>query len=120
MLSTVPLRAQAVLSPCPEVLINEKYDHIPYRQYHVQGWDTVVSCAHPSIEISSEPYIPVQFFNGTYLVEQIPYAPADTTFSAGTRMPVTTDDDFSATATPTLSTFSASARLPLCLAPTDW
>ena len=100
MLSTVPLRAQAVLSPCPEVLINEKYDHIPYRQYHVQGWDTVVSCAHPSIEISSEPYIPVQFFNGTYLVEQIPYAPADTTFSAGTRMPVTTDDDFSATATP--------------------
>ena len=95
-----PAVAQNVLSPCPEVLIKEKYDHVPYKQYRAMGWDTVVSCAHPTIELSCEPYIPVQFFNGTYLVEEIPYNPVDTTFSAGTRMPVTTDDDFAEAATP--------------------
>ena len=100
LLVTDAVEAQTVLSPCPEVLINEKYDHVPYRQYRAKGWDTVVSCAHPQIELSTEPYVPVQFFNGTYLVEEIPYAPADTTFTAGTRMPITTDDDFAAEPTP--------------------
>ena len=95
-----PSKAQNVFSPCPEVLINEKYDHVPYRQYRAQGWDTAVTCAHRQIVLSSEPYIPVQYFNGTYIVEEIPYDPADTTFSGGTRMPVTTDDDFSVAPTP--------------------
>ena len=75
--------ASQVTSPCPEVLINEKYDHVPLRQYRVLGWDTVVSCEHPSIELTAEPYIPVQFFNGTYTVEEIPFNPPDTTFYLG-------------------------------------
>ncbi len=99
VLAMRPASAQKVFSPCPEVLINEKYDHVPCRPYRAQGWDTVVSCAHPQIELSSEPYIPVQYFNGTYVVDTIPYAPADPTFSRGTRMPVTTDDDFAADST---------------------
>jgi subtilisin-like proprotein convertase family protein len=35
----------------------------------------------------------VQYFNGTYLVEEVPYNPADTTFSLGTGM-LNPDDNF--------------------------
>ena len=86
--------AQQVTSPCPEVLISEKYDHVPYRQYRSQGWDTVVTCDNRQIELTAEPYIPVQFFNGTYLVEQIPYNPPDTSFHFGTQLPNGADDKF--------------------------
>lgn len=34
---------------------------------------------------TAEPYIPVQYFNGTYTVETIPYSPADTSFRPGAR-----------------------------------
>lgn len=91
--------AQTVKSPCPEVLIDQKYDHIGSQAYRRMGWDTAVSCNVSTIEISSEPYIPVQYFNGTYLVEQIPYNPPDSTFSRGTAMPISTDDDFAETMT---------------------
>ncbi len=75
-----PCNAQTVTSPCPEVLINEKYDHVPLSQYQEQGWDTAVTCATPTIELSSEPYVPVQYFNGTYVVEEIPFNPPDPSF----------------------------------------
>lgn len=88
-----------VTSPCPEVLINQKYDHIPSRYYRQQGWDTAATCAHRTITLSAEPYIPVQRFNGYYTVETIPYNPPDTSFAQGTRMPINTDDDFAASST---------------------
>lgn len=90
---------QTFVRPCPEVLINEKYDHIGNPVYNGFGWDTAVSCDVHTIELTSEPYIPVQYFNGTYLVEEIEYNPPDPTFSRGTAMPISTDDDFAATAT---------------------
>ena len=87
-------KSQEVTSPCPEVLIKEKYDHVGSFRYRQQGWDTVVTCSTRELDISVEPYIPVQYFNGTYLVEQIPYNPPDTSFSLGTRMPIGIDDVF--------------------------
>lgn len=95
----VGARAQSNPSPCPEVRIVQKYDHVVNPQYQAQGWDTAVTCAERTIELNAEPYIPVQYFNGTYQVDEIPYAPADPSFSQGTKMPISTDDDFSATAT---------------------
>ncbi len=95
--------AQEVVSPCPEVKLEQKPDYIRehidhnYHQninYRNQHWDTVVSCAVHTLELSAEPYIPVQYFNGTYIVEQIPYNPPDTSFSQGTRMPIGIDDVF--------------------------
>lgn len=71
-----------VISPCPEVQIKQKHDHTPKAQYRHNGWDTVIDCNTPGegIILSCMPYIPVQYFNGTYVVEQIPYNPPDTTF----------------------------------------
>ncbi len=91
--------AQETVSPCPEVLIDQKYDHVPLRVYREQGWDTAITCENRQIELSTEPYIPVQFFNGTYIVEQVPYNPPDTSFSMGTQMPINTDDNFAGTIT---------------------
>lgn len=39
-----------------------------------------------SLVLTAEPYVPVQFFNGTYSVEQIPYNPVDTSFSMGSNI----------------------------------
>ncbi len=86
-------------SPCPEVLIEQKYDHVNNPRYRAAGWDTAVTCANRTLELVAEPYIPVQYFNGTYLVEQVPYNPPDPTFALGTRMPISTDDDFAGTVT---------------------
>lgn len=94
-------KAQETFNPCPQIIINERVDHVPFRQYSNQGWDTVINRKnHGTIMLTAEPYIPVQYFNGTYLVEEVPYAPADTTFHEGTRMPVSTDDNFSNYSTP--------------------
>ncbi len=88
-------KAQGVFNPCPDIIINERVDHVPYEVYQEQGWDTVINRDnHGMIMLTAEPYIPVQYFNGTYTVEQIPYNPADPTFSLGTRMPIGTDDVF--------------------------
>jgi hypothetical protein len=81
--------------PCPEVQVKQKHDHTPLSRYRRNGWDTVVTCAHRSIELSCAPFIPVQKFNGQYFVDQIAYNPPDPTFALGTRMPISTDDNFS-------------------------
>ena len=86
-------------SPCPEVQIKQKHDHTPFRQYQAQGWDTAVTCNTRRITLSCMPYLPTQWFNGQYTVDQIPYDPPDTTFALGTKMPVSTDDDFAEAAT---------------------
>ena len=82
-------------SPCPEVLIKQKHDHTSIRRYRQQGWDTVVDCNHPEITLTCTPNIPARRFSGTYYVDEIAYNPPDPTFALGTRMPITTDDNFS-------------------------
>ena len=79
-------------SPCPEVLIEQKYDHVNNPRYQAAGWDTAVTCANRTLELVAEPYIPVQYFNGTYLVEQVPYNPPDPTFHMGTNLGIGSDD----------------------------
>ncbi len=71
------------IAPCPEVQIMQKHNHTPKPQYRHYGWDTVIDCNNRregGIILSCMPYIPVQFFNGTYTVEQIAYNPPDTSF----------------------------------------
>ena len=93
--------------PCPEVLIGEKYDHVPLLRYRQQGWDTVVTCAQHEIVLTTEPFIPVQYFNGTYVVTEIPYNPPDPTFyinytgvdtQTKKKMNITADDYFAPSA----------------------
>lgn len=91
-----------VPSRCPEVIIKQKGDHheLPGDhtttvRYRREGWDTVVTCEQRQIVLSCTPNIPARRFNGTYYVDEIPYDPADPTFALGTRMPITTDDNFS-------------------------
>lgn len=102
-------KAQGVFNPCPDIIINERVDHVPYPQYAEQGWDTVINrMNHGTIMLTAEPYIPVQYFNGTYIVEQIPYNPPDTTFYLNypqngpntatlKRLDITSDDKFDPT-----------------------
>ena len=87
----------AIPFPALGVQIKQKHDHTS--AFAAQGWDTVVTLSTPTIELSCMPYIPVQYFNGQYTVDEIPYNPADTSFHAGTRMPISTDDNFAQTAT---------------------
>ena len=71
----------AVQSPCPEVQVMQKHNHTPKPQYRHYGWDTVIDCTtREGITLTCMPYIPVQKFNGTYTVDQIPYNPPDSTF----------------------------------------
>ena len=101
-----------VQSPCPEVQIKQKHDHTPKPQYRHYGWDTVIDCnTRDGIVLSCTPYIPVQYFNGQYTVDEIPYNPPDTTFYLHynaaidasnpykVKMPISTDDDFAASST---------------------
>lgn len=88
-----------VQNPCPEVQIKQKHDHVSLPQYRAMGWDTVITCRERQIVLSCMPYIPVQYFNGYYYVDVIPYNPPDPTFSLGTRMPIGTDDVYASTHT---------------------
>ena len=88
-----------VQSPCPEVQIKQKHDHTPLKQYASQGWDTVVTCAQRSLTLTCMPFLPVQYFNGQYKVDTIPFDPPDPTFALGMKMPVSTDDDFASDST---------------------
>lgn len=60
-------------------------------------YDTVANCAHPEIILQSQAFVPVQRFNGNYLVEEIPYNPPEAFRGAGyTQLPIGTDDNFDA------------------------
>lgn len=79
------------------VQIKQKYDHTPSAQYQSHGWDTTVTLEAPVIELSCMPYTPVQYFNGGYYVDQIPYNPPDTSFwlnGQGAAYSFTGDDRF--------------------------
>lgn len=89
--------------PCPDVKIIQKQGHTPHPAYAARGWDTVVACPPKStIMVSAEPYIPAQYFNGTYKVTTITYNPPAPDFRPGTRFNFTSSDDdkFYPTATP--------------------
>ncbi len=77
---TFDCAAQMVVPPTLGVTIEEKHNHTPSPRYAEQGWDTAASALNPELILTAKPYLPVQYFNGTYSVEQIPYAPADTSF----------------------------------------
>ena len=50
------------------------------------GWDTVVTPNNNVLELSATSFATAQHFNGNYLVQQIPYKPADSTFHAGVNL----------------------------------
>ncbi|MCQ2295198.1 MAG: gliding motility-associated C-terminal domain-containing protein [Bacteroidales bacterium] len=79
---------------CPEITIDQKYDHIPTGLCAENGWDTVVNCRNRTLILNATPFITTQHFNGTYLVESIPYNPVDPTFHAGSRLNITQDDQW--------------------------
>ncbi|MCQ2297269.1 MAG: gliding motility-associated C-terminal domain-containing protein [Bacteroidales bacterium] len=56
-------------------------------------YDTVANCAHPEIILQTQSFVPVQRFNGTYLVEEIPYNPADPSFHQGQQLSNISSDD---------------------------
>ena len=90
-----------VQSPCPEVQIKQKHDHVPLPQYQERHWDTAITCRERQIVLSAMPYIPVQFTNGYYYVDTIPYNPPDTSFwmnGQGTQQDINSDDRFAPTA----------------------
>ncbi len=89
IITTLHLKAQ-----CPEITINEKYDHAQSRICVQNGWDTVVNCKVGTLILNANPFITTQHFNGTYLIESIPYNPVDPTFHAGNRLNISTDDSW--------------------------
>lgn len=84
--------AASLLAQCPEITINEKYDHVPTGICIENGWDTVVNCKNGTLILNATPFITTQHFNGSYLIESIPYNPVDTSFHAGSHLNISTDD----------------------------
>ena len=68
-----------VFNPCPEVVIDQRWDHTHSPICIENHWDTVAGCGN-TVTLTAMPYIPVERFNGYYSVEQIPYNPPDTNF----------------------------------------
>lgn len=54
-------------------------------------FDTIVNCANPEIVLQTHAFLPISSFNGTYVVEPIPYDPPEA-FNAGIALPVSVDD----------------------------
>ena len=97
---------------CPAVPIRQSHEtRSTNPEYRQQGWDTVINWKNINtfngITITCSPYIPVEYFNGTYIVEEIPYNPPDSTFCFvygatinnlndpnRRRMPIGADDEF--------------------------
>ncbi|MBP5527307.1 MAG: gliding motility-associated C-terminal domain-containing protein [Bacteroidales bacterium] len=104
-----------VVNPCPDVQIKQKHEKTSNYRSNLWNndpnfpWDTVIDCntRESGIILSCMPYIPVQYFNGYYAVDTIPYNPPDTTFcfTLGAalanmndpnkkKMPISADDEF--------------------------
>ena len=86
------IAATGVFAQCPQITIDQKYDHEVSAHCVANGWDTLVSCKNGALVLNATPFITTQHFNGTYLVEEIPYNPVDPTFHAGSRLNISTDD----------------------------
>ena len=77
---------------CPEITSDAKYDHELSPRCHQNGWDTLVNCKNGSLTLHCDAFITTQHFNGTYIIDSIPYNPVDPTFHAGSRLNISTDD----------------------------
>lgn len=75
---------------CPNVDILEG-GHATNAVYITQQWDTAVDCNVTQIKLNAEAFITTQNFNGSYLVESIPYDPPEP-FTAGIHLPISSDD----------------------------
>ena len=89
--------ATGVFAQCPQITIDQKYDHTISAHCHEHGWDTLVDCTNGTLVLNATPFITTQHFNGTYTVDSIPYNPVDPTFHAGSRLNITSDDQWEAT-----------------------
>lgn len=87
-----------LMAQCPEITIDEKYDHTRSYVSRLNNWDTLVNCRNRTLTLHATPFITTQHFNGTYLVEEIPYNPPDTTFHAGSHLAISTDDAYESSA----------------------
>ncbi len=92
VVAIVSMMAGSVWAQCPEITIDEKYDHTRSAVCIHNGWDTVVDCRNASLLLNATYFITAEKFNGTYLVEEIPYNPVDTTFHAGNLLNISSDD----------------------------
>ena len=92
------IAATGAFAQCPQITINQKYDHIVSHHCVENGWDTLVNCLNGTLVLEATPFITTQHFNGTYSVESIPYHPVDPTFHAGSRLNISTDDAWENTA----------------------
>ena len=91
-LSLFLVASTLVQAQCPQITIDEKYDHLPTAFSASHGWDTMVNCVNATLILNATPFITTQHFNGQYLVEAISYDPVDTTFHAGSHLNINTDD----------------------------
>ena len=92
VISIITTLAATTQAQCPQITIDEKYDHVPSAFNRSHGWDTNVNCINSSLILHATPFITTQHFNGQYLIESIPYNPVDTSFHAGTHLNISTDD----------------------------
>ena len=81
-----------IQAQCPQITINEKYDHNRSAVCVANGWDTMVNCINSSLTLNATYFVTAEKFNGTYLVEEIPYNPVDTTFHSGNLLNISNDD----------------------------
>lgn len=92
LLGIAAITATGLHAQCPQITIDEKYDHVRSNLCIQNGWDTMVNCTNASLNLNATYFITAEKFNGTYLVESIPYNPVDTTFHAGNHLNISTDD----------------------------
>lgn len=95
---------------CPDI-----YYPTPSNRYSLvrRGWDTLVTCENPAIDLLAEVFVTAQTFDG-YVVSAIDYNPPDTTFCShaggGYALPVNQDDYYDANTTAFPFSFSFFGR----------
>ena len=94
LLGIATLLGNSLQAQCPNITINEKYDHTRSGICVANGWDTVVNCKNGALILNATYFVTAEKFNGTYLVEEIPYNPVDTSFHAGSQLNITQDDQW--------------------------
>lgn len=88
------LGALQVKAQCPQITIDQKYDHQLSPVCIANHWDTMVDCHNSTLILDATPFITTQHFNGQYLVESIPFNPVDPTFHAGSVLNISQDDQW--------------------------
>lgn len=95
LLSVLILSGLSVKAQCPSIDYKKRSVNPLFVEHN---WDTIVTCANPSVKIVASTFIPVAMFNGNYIVESIPFNPPDTSFCStaggGARITLNSDDGF--------------------------